>query len=81
MPALMYLTPIVYPIEIVPDRYLALVKMNPLVYIVEIVRSPIYYGIIPGPTTLLIATVVSFASLTFGWMIFRHLAPRFHAFF
>jgi len=81
MPALMYLTPIIYPIEIVPDRFLWVVKMNPLVYIVEMVRSPLYYGIIPGPTTLLIATVVSFASLTFGWMIFRHMAPRFHAFF
>jgi ABC-2 type transport system permease protein len=81
LPALMYLTPIVYPIEIVPDRYLWLVKMNPMVYIVEIFRSPIYYGIVPGPTTLLIATVVSLASLTFGWMIFRHMAPRFYAYF
>jgi len=81
MPALMYLTPIIYPIDIVPDRFLWVVKMNPLVYIVEMVRAPLYYGIIPGPTALLIATVVSFASLTFGWMIFRHMAPRFHAFF
>ncbi|MCU1349828.1 MAG: putative O-antigen export system permease protein rfbA [Acidobacteria bacterium] len=79
MPALMYLTPIIYPISVVPDRYRWLFKLNPLVYIVEIVRDPIYYGIIPSPTTLAVATVVSFGSLTVGWMIFRHLAPRFHA--
>jgi len=79
MPALMYLTPIIYPISVIPDRYRWLIKLNPLVYIVEIVRDPVYYGILPSPTTLLVATVVSFGSLTIGWMIFRHLAPRFHA--
>ena len=79
LPALMYLTPIIYPISVVPDRFRWLIKLNPLVYIVEIVRDPIYYGIIPAPTTLLVATVVSLGSLTIGWMIFRHMAPRFHA--
>lgn len=79
MPALMYLTPIIYPIEIVPERYRWLIKLNPLVYIVEIVRDPIYYGIIPSRDTLLVATVVSLGSLASGWMIFRHSASRFHA--
>ena len=79
MPALMYLTPIIYPISIVPDRFRWLVKLNPLVYIVEIVRDPIYYGILPARTTLQLATVIAFGSLAIGWMIFRHMAPRFHA--
>lgn len=79
MPALMYLTPIIYPISIVPDRYRWIIRLNPLVYIVEIVRDPIYYGIIPSHLTLIVATVVSLGSLTIGWMIFRHMAPRFHA--
>ena len=77
--AWMYLTPIIYPISIVPDRFRWLVKLNPLVYIVEIVRDPIYYGIIPSRGTLLVATVISLGSLAFGWMIFRHSASRFHA--
>jgi homopolymeric O-antigen transport system permease protein len=79
MPALMYLTPIIYPISIIPERFRWLIKLNPLVYIVEIVRDPIYYGIIPSPTTLLIAAVVSIGAVAVGWMIFRHMAPRFHA--
>jgi ABC-type polysaccharide/polyol phosphate export permease len=79
LPALMYLTPIIYPISVVPDRFRWLIKLNPLVYITEVVRDPIYYGIVPSPTTLLVATVVSLGSLAIGWMIFRHLAPRFHA--
>jgi ABC-type polysaccharide/polyol phosphate export permease len=79
MPALLYLTPVIYPISIVPDRFRWLIKLNPLVYIVEIVRAPVYYGILPAPTTLLLATVISFGSLSIGWTVFRHLAPRFHA--
>lgn len=79
LPALLYLTPIIYPISIVPDRFRWLIKLNPFVYLVEIVRDPIYYGIIPAPTTLVLSIVVSLGSLTIGWMIFRHLAPRFHA--
>ncbi len=79
LPALMYLTPIIYPISVVPDRFRGLIKLNPLVYIMEVVRDPIYYGIVPAPTTLLVAAVVSFGSLAVGWMIFRHMAPRFHA--
>ena len=79
MPALMYLTPIIYPRSIVPERFQMLIKCNPLVYIVEVVRDPIYYGIIPSRATLSIAVALALASLTAGWMIFRRLATRFHA--
>ena len=79
LPALMYLTPIIYPISVVPERYLWLIRLNPLLYVVEVIRAPIYDGIVPAPATLLLATVISIGSLAIGWMIFRHLAPRFHA--
>ena len=79
MPALMYMTPIIYPRSIVPERYQLLIQLNPLVYIMEVVRDPIYYGIVPSPTTFLIAVVLALGSLATGWMIFRHLATRFHA--
>jgi ABC-type polysaccharide/polyol phosphate export permease len=78
MPALMYLTPVIYPVGIVPDRYRWLIRLNPLTYIVEIVRDPIYYGILPTPRTFAVATCVSFGAVAIGWMVFRHLAPRFH---
>ena len=79
MPALMYLTPIVYPISIIPERLRWIIQLNPMVYIVEIVRDPIYYGIIPSPATLLIAVSVALASLVLGWIVFRHVAPHFYA--
>lgn len=79
LPALMYLTPIIYPISIIPDHWRPFFALNPLAYVLEIVRDPLYYGILPTGLTLTIAIVMSIGSVAFGWMIFRRLAPRFHA--
>jgi ABC-type polysaccharide/polyol phosphate export permease len=79
MPALMYLTPIVYPISIIPERWRWIIQLNPMVYIIEIVRDPIYYGILPSPATLTIAASVAIASVILGWIVFRHIAPHFYA--
>jgi ABC-type polysaccharide/polyol phosphate export permease len=79
LPAVMYLTPILYPITIIPDRWRPWFALNPLAYVMEIVRDPIYYGILPSPLTLTLAVTLAVASVTFGWMIFSRLAPRFHA--
>ena len=50
---LMYLTPIFYPMEIVPERrYLPLVRFNPVRSILEVFRDPIFYGKVPPLTHL-----------------------------
>lgn len=79
LPALMYLTPIIYPLAIVPERFRWLIRLNPMAYLVEIVRAPLYHGALPSAETALIATALAFGSLVIGWTVFRHLAPRFHA--
>lgn len=77
--ALMYLTPIIYPLEIVPEKYLWIVKINPLRYLLETLRAPIYYGIIPPLRTLGISAGVAVFALVVGWLAFRRLSPRFYA--
>jgi ABC-type polysaccharide/polyol phosphate export permease len=79
MPALMYLTPIIYPIAIVPERFQWMVRANPLMYIVELVRLPIYYRLVPSMRIAGGGAIVAVCALVIGWMVFRHLAPRFHA--
>lgn len=79
LPALMYLTPIIYPLSVVPDRFRWLIRLNPLVPVVEVIRGPIYRGVVPPPGTLLAATAVSLGSLVAGWLVFRRTARRFHA--
>jgi ABC-type polysaccharide/polyol phosphate export permease len=80
LPALMYLTPVIYPLSVVPERYRWLFMLNPMYYMVEIVRLPIYNGLIPSWHLVGFSTLLSFGSLAVGWMIFRHMAPRFHGY-
>ncbi len=80
LPALMYLTPIIYPLSVVPERYRWLFMLNPMYYMVEIVRLPIYNGLIPSWHLIGFSALLALGSLAVGWMIFRHLAPRFHGY-
>jgi len=79
LPALLYVTPVIYPIAIVPERFRRLFELNPLFYLVEMIREPIYRGVLPSPAAMLLAAGMSLGSLAVGWLIFRRLAPRFHA--
>jgi ABC-type polysaccharide/polyol phosphate export permease len=77
LPALLYMTPVIYPISIVPASLRWIVERNPLTYLIEIVRAPIYYGQLPSSRTIAAALAVSLISLLGGWLIFRRLAPSF----
>lgn len=73
----MYLTPIVYPLEIVPPKFLPILKINPMYHIVECFRAPIYLGQLPEFTSVfwggLSAVVVFFAGLA----LFAKLSDEF----
>jgi ABC-2 type transport system permease protein len=73
----MYLTPIVYPIDIIPKKYLLLIKLNPMYYIVECFRLPIYLGEFPNYQTICLAFLVSVASLVIGYVVFTKLSDTF----
>jgi len=75
--AWMYLTPIVYPIEIIPPEYLFLIQFNPMYYLVELFRAPIYQGILPDLSFLYISVTAAFFTLALGWWIFSRSADRF----
>jgi ABC-type polysaccharide/polyol phosphate export permease len=76
---LMYLAPIIYPLSIVPEKYLWLVKLNPLVHLLQIVRDPIYYSRLPTPHDLMISSIWALAALISGWLVFRRLSAGFYA--
>lgn len=77
LPALLYLTPAIYPIEIVPERFRWLIEHNPLTLLLELVRAPIYYGRVPSAREYVVSLAFALAALLTGWMFFRRLAPRF----
>lgn len=66
----MYATPIIYPIDAVPERLVWVLKLNPLYYLLEILRKPIFEGAIPDLQTWLIAAACAFLALILGGLIF-----------
>ena len=72
----LYLTPVIYPMSILPDRFRWLVRYNPLRSILEIFRDPIYYGKIPPLSHLSVALAVALAVLVVGYLGFRRSAPK-----
>ena len=74
--AWMYLTPIVYPLDVVPEQYRWLIVANPLYPLIETFRAPIYAGVLPSGATVLRAAVWSLGVLIVGWWVFERRSDR-----
>jgi homopolymeric O-antigen transport system permease protein len=73
---LMYMTPVFYPMTIVPERWRFLVRFNPVRSILEVFRDPIYFGKIPPLPHLLVCVVVAVGALVIGALAFRRASDR-----
>jgi ABC-type polysaccharide/polyol phosphate export permease len=72
----MYLTPLFYPMDIVPERYLWAVRFNPIRSVLEVFRDPIYYGKIPPLSHLTVAVTITVLALVVGALAFRKSSDR-----
>ncbi len=75
--AWMYLTPIIYPEEIIPERFLGLYRLNPMYWIVKLFRLPIYNGRIPTFSEVLPALAWSIGFLIVGWLFFTSKSDEY----
>ncbi len=76
--AWMYLTPVIYPADIIPTFYRQwLLYLNPMYYFVEIFRQPIYDGILPSWQLVITGTGIALISLLLGWIVFTWQANEF----
>ena len=73
----MYLTPVIYPAEMVPEEYRLLFWMNPMTSVVTAYRDILYYGRMPMTNTLLVALFMGVIILTVGVVIFVNLQKGF----
>ena len=73
----MYLTPIIYPINILPDWMISIVKINPLYYYVEYFRSIMIYGTVPGLIDNLVCISFSGIMLLLGLILFKKYQDKF----
>ncbi len=75
--ALFYLTPIIYPLDIIPERLARFIKLNPMTTMVELFRTLIYTGQIPSAGLALTAVGLSVVSLIVGWWVFTKRVDDF----
>jgi len=73
----MYLTPILYPPEIVPSNLRFVFNLNPMTPIINSYRNIILYGVQPPWQSFLYSLVFSLAVFVFGLILFRKLSRNF----
>lgn len=67
---LFYLTPIFYPLSVVPQEIARIVELNPVTILLTLFRSSIYLGEIPSLNSIAISTALSIMTLFAGWLVF-----------
>ena len=77
---LMYLTPILYPLSLVPENLRALVAANPFGWVVTRLREALLDGRIAVHASDAVALGVALLLLAGGRWVFRRLSPHFEDF-
>jgi lipopolysaccharide transport system permease protein len=67
----MYLTPVIYPLSLVPEKFMPFYVLNPMVGIVEGFRSALLKGRMPDMTLLGISACISIIAFIVGYSIFK----------
>lgn len=75
--AVMYFTPIFYPVAILPNSIRFLIKFNPLFHIIENFRSVVLYGNVISMRSHFVCLSFAFLALMFGVTIFKKYQDHF----
>jgi lipopolysaccharide transport system permease protein len=71
-----FLAPIIYPLDILPERFHFYLYLWPPTPVIEFSRAALVRGIIPTATAHLYLALDAVACLVAGFAIFRRLSPR-----
>lgn len=74
---LSFMTPLFYPIEIIPEQFLFFFKINPLYAAVSCFRDIVLYGIFPQTKFLLYLIITSIFALVIGVYLFYRYQDEF----
>ncbi len=74
---LMYASAIFYPIDIVPGKFLFILKMNPVYSFIEGFRAIVYHATLPSMVNFIYCGSVSVITLLVGLLIFKKMQDRF----
>jgi lipopolysaccharide transport system permease protein len=74
---LFYLSPVVYPLEAVPDALRPWYAANPMAAIISAYRAVLLGSQGPRPGEIALASGIALSCFLFGLVVFRRLEPRF----
>lgn len=72
-----YLTPIFYPVDIIPDKYSFLISINPLYHLVSFFRTAVIYGGVPSLWQHAVCLLFSIVALVLGTYVFSKKQDEF----
>lgn len=75
---LMYMTPIIFPISIIPNKYLWIIRINPLTQLFKLARDPVYLGQLPAAHVLEASIALALIALVVGWFVFHRMSRNFY---
>lgn len=75
--AWLYLTPVIYPMELLPKSIQNFLRFNPLLPILESFRAPLYEARPPDFSTLVSALAIALVVLAIGWWLFTRRAREY----
>ncbi len=70
-------TPVMYGLDMVPERFMFLFQLNPMTPVIVAYRDILYYGQVPDVHTLLTAVVFGVVTLIVGVLVFGRLKLHF----
>ncbi len=74
---LFFLTPIIYPVGLIPERFRILAMANPLAPLILAWRDALFNAHFPSATHLGLVTAAALLCLLIGERVFARLSPRF----
>ena len=72
-----YFTPIFYPVEILPDAVMKLMRLNPMYHLVTYMRSIVLYGVFPSLKENLLCLCLGLLMLALGLFVFYKKQDKF----
>jgi lipopolysaccharide transport system permease protein len=74
---LMFLSPVFFSVEGAPPRFRRFLVYNPLAEPIEEMRSVLFWGELPAPTSFAISLFVGLMMVIFGWLWFARTRKAF----
>lgn len=72
-----YLTPVIYPTNVIPERFRAWMSLNPMLHAIDAYRMALLVKLVPNPRGLAYAFAVGAFTFILGGLLFRRLKPSF----